>query len=431
MNPFVDIPDEQEQEPTKITVRGLSGLENIGNTCYMNSVIQCLNSLDLFRSYLLNREFYERQLYSNKMDVMAQNKRKKAGLVNDAKVAIGGEETIIKAVSHLLTVKLAKLFEKMWHRNYSIKPVSLKKVIGNTCSTFSGYRQNDSHELLNLILDTVHEETKSKVKVIYPRVPTDVENYVQVKRECTEKITDESLVPEERERYLSYLKQYRSTHLSSAIISDAYLFWKKYIEKSYSLITDLFTGLLYSKITCEICKNVTWAFDPFTNLSLPTPDFGNIHIHDILQKFVGEELLDNQDKYFCTECNKKVDAVKETRIWEPPNILIIHLKRFKIMGPTIVNKTLASVKFPIENLDISSYMSPIHIVGKTVYDLRAISDHNGSTCNSGHYVAYCKNSLSGLWYKFNDERVIHIPNEYVEEEIVTKDAYLLFYERRL
>ena len=55
--------EEEKVERLKVTVRGLSGLENIGNTCYMNSIIQCLTSLDFLRSWLLKNK-YEKQLYS-------------------------------------------------------------------------------------------------------------------------------------------------------------------------------------------------------------------------------------------------------------------------------------------------------------------------------------------------------------------------------
>lgn len=424
--------EEEKAERLKVTVRGLSGLENIGNTCYMNSIIQCLTSLDFLRSWLLKNK-YEKQLYSNKVDQIAEIKRKKDGLPDNTQVVIKKTD-VEEAVESSIVKKLAELIQKMWYRNYSYRPLALKKAIGEKCQLFAGYRQNDSQELLSLILDSIHEETKTPVKVIFPNVPEGVETYLKVKSECTERINDESLSPEEREKFLAYLKQFRNTHINDAIISDSYLFWKKYIMKSHSIITDLFTGLFYSKIICKECNNITWAFDPFTTLSLPTQEHGEATLEDLLKKFVTPELLDNQDKYFCTECNKKVDAIKKIHIWEPPNILIVQLKRFKVTevrpGYGMTSKTYSTIKFPTENLNIAEYTSDIHPIKNTVYDLYAISDHSGS-CNSGHYIAYCKNSINGLWYGFNDERVFHVPNADLEKEVVTKNAYILFYVRRI
>ncbi|XP_061433105.1 ubiquitin carboxyl-terminal hydrolase 43-like [Lethenteron reissneri] len=60
------------------------------------------------------------------------------------------------------------------------------------------------------------------------------------------------------------------------------------------------------------------------------------------------------------------------------------------------------------------------------YDLYAVCNHNGRLLQSGHYTAFCKNSLDGQWYCFDDSAV-----EAVEEErVCTRAAYILFYQRR-
>lgn len=46
----------------------------------------------------------------------------------------------------------------------------------------------------------------------------------------------------------------------------------------------------------------------------------------------------------------------------------------------------------------------------------------GSLCAS----AYCRNSVDGLWYSYDDISVNSVP----EAELCTRGAYILFYQRR-
>ena len=70
----------------------------------------------------------------------------------------------------------------------------------------------------------------------------------------------------------------------------------------------------------------------------------------------------------------------------------------------------------------STYLKEIHDL---TYDLYAVSNHSGSL-NFGHYTAMCKNEISGKWYEYNDSSV-HTCNM---NEIVSENAYVLYYKRR-
>jgi ubiquitin C-terminal hydrolase len=83
------------------------------------------------------------------------------------------------------------------------------------------------------------------------------------------------------------------------------------------------------------------------------------------------------------------------------------------------------VDFPVQNLDVSSYIQDKSIQGPIYYDLYAVSNHYGSL-NGGHYTAFCYNALAGKWYDFNDSAV----SSASLDEIVSNGAYLLFYRRR-
>jgi len=416
-----------DEERKKLIVRGLSGLRNQGNTCYMNSILQCLSNLNPFRAWLMKERFVEK-MTQNVVDKLGDEKRKKENIADDVSVKI--KKTQIDEICKTTIVyRLAELLKTMWSQNATITPKSFKYVVGQQCEMFRGFSQNDSQEILNLVLDRIHEETKSEVMVTFKNVPQGVLQYVQVKKECNDKLNNDDLDIDEKEKYLAYLTEYRKSHIEDAVISEAYLYWKNYIKNSHSIITDLFTGLFFSKITCSECKSVTGSFEPFTILSVQTKEDGETTLDESLSQFTKEELLNGTNQYSCSECNKKVDAHKKMYIWEPPNILIIQLKRFK-NDSWRTTKTSSKVVFPIDNFDIKNYLSDLHAVNETEYDLWGISEHRG-TCNYGHYVAYCKNGINNKWYEYNDDDVVHIPHDELEKEVITKNAYILFYVRKI
>lgn len=59
------------------------------------------------------------------------------------------------------------------------------------------------------------------------------------------------------------------------------------------------------------------------------------------------------------------------------------------------------------------------------YDLYAVCNHHGGM-HGGHYTAYCRNSVDGEWYSYDDSSVDLVP----KEEVCTRGAYILFYQRR-
>ena len=104
-------------------------------------------------------------------------------------------------------------------------------------------------------------------------------------------------------------------------------------------------------------------------------------------------------------------------------MLVICLKRFSY-NRYWRDKLDTHVEFPTRDLDMSPYIiNSQH--GKAVYDLVAVSNHYGGM-GGGHYTAYAKNKDDGRWYYFDDASVSNAS----EDSVVTKAAYVLFYQRR-
>lgn len=104
-----------------------------------------------------------------------------------------------------------------------------------------------------------------------------------------------------------------------------------------------------------------------------------------------------------------------------PNYLVVQLKRFNNNN----NKITSLVKFPLDDLDLTKYISvEKEDPNNYIYTCYAVNYHSGST-NSGHYWAACR-GINNKWSMFNDADVSRCKTS----DIVTKDAYVLFYYRK-
>ncbi|KFO85952.1 Ubiquitin carboxyl-terminal hydrolase 31, partial [Buceros rhinoceros silvestris] len=170
------------------------------------------------------------------------------------------------------------------------------------------------------------------------------------------------------------------------------------------------------------------------------------------QLYTKEEQLAPDDAWRCPHCKQLQQGSITLSLWTLPDVLIIHLKRFRQEGDRRM-KLQNMVKFPLSGLDMTphvvknrqrrwslpSHWSPWrrpYGLGRDpedyIYDLYAVCNHHG-TMQGGHYtgkypaiLSYCKNSVDGQWYCFDDSDVQQLP----ENEVCKQTAYILFYQRR-
>ncbi|KDR80672.1 hypothetical protein GALMADRAFT_241045 [Galerina marginata CBS 339.88] len=188
---------------------GTLGLGNMGNTCFMNSALQCLAHTKELTDYFLSGVFEDE-------------------LNRDNPLGMGG--AIAEAFGSLL--------QRVWAEtgpSTSYSPREFKSQLQRFAPQFSGYQQHDSQELVAFLLDGLHEDLNRVLKKPYVEKP-DWEGGGDVE-----------------------------------MVKLAQKSWEGYMMRNDSVIVDLFQGQYQSTLVCPECQKVSITFDPFMYLTLPLP----------------------------------------------------------------------------------------------------------------------------------------------------------------
>ncbi|XP_043585678.1 ubiquitin carboxyl-terminal hydrolase 31-like [Bombus pyrosoma] len=183
---------------------------------------------------------------------------------------------------------------------------------------------------------------------------------------------------------------------------------------------------------------------------------GAVTLEECFDLYTRAEILGAEDAWHCPYCNKKQEVVKKLGLWSLPDILVIHLKRFRQQSKQrSTSKLTMLVDFPLYGFDMTPHLahngvqahnnvsslgglgwSPwkkprprqqnIPKYDENVYDLYAICNHHGQDLQGGHYTAFCRNPYDTQWYCFDDTRVEAVN----DTNLITNAAYMLFYQRR-
>lgn len=350
---------QASQEKTdKYSGKGLTGLANLGNTCFLNSCCQCLSHMYELNDYL-DKDTFKKHL----------NKK---------------PETLI-------LLEWNKLRKMIWSENCIIKPggfvTSIQKVARiKDKSIFTGFAQNDLTEFLIFMIDCFHTAIQRKVQM---NISGDAQSETDI------------------------------------LAQKCFNMMKTMYGNEYSEFLQLFYGISISKIETETGDYINATPEPFLMLDLALPQQSHTNnkpctLKECLDQYTKAERLDGDNKYYHEEKDEKVVAKKQMHFWSLPDVLIITLKRFS----NSVRKNQCLVDYPLENLDMSSYVIG-YDKNSYVYDLFGICNHSGGVFG-GHYTAYVKNANS-KWYHFNDSSVNEIKTP---KKMISPMSYCLFYRKK-
>ncbi|XP_016199520.1 ubiquitin carboxyl-terminal hydrolase 22 [Arachis ipaensis] len=389
---------------------GLRGLNNLGNTCFMNSVLQALLHTPPLRNYFLsdrhNRYFCQRK--SNAGDGVGSNGPKRRGGNS------GGSNG-----SNNARVCLACDMDAMFSAAFSgdrvpYSPAKFLYSWWQHAANLASYEQQDAHEFFISMLDGIHE------KVEKDRRKLDSEG----SGDCC-------------------------------------------------IAHRVFSGILRSDVMCMACGFTSTTYDPCIDISLDlepnqvgstkkaaatsnhscngesdlmssSQNCGTSTLVGCLERFTRAERLGSDQKFFCQQCQVRQETLKQMSIRKLPLVSCFHIKRFEHSSTRKMSRKVDRyLQFPF-SLDMAPYLSSSILRSRfgnrifpfdgdepdapndlsSEFELFAVVTHSGKL-DAGHYVTYLR--LSNQWYKCDDAWITR-----VDENIVrAAQGYMMFYVQKM
>ncbi|GAA5801145.1 hypothetical protein HPULCUR_006587 [Helicostylum pulchrum] len=418
------------------------GLENFGNTCYSNSVVQALYFCKPFRQCVLN--FPQA---STAQICTPQTTNVSSPSVNNSNNNSNNGHSYFPSTSSSSTSSSPAINgTRVNGTSTPLKETSSNKsrssVNGNAASTPTPAAEKDQNNIN--IAPGMEDTLFSSLKDLFWKISTN-----KKKTGVIAPVNFINKVKKENELFRSSMHQDAHEFLNytlNTIADDVQKYQQRISEEQDSIDSDsnttetstsskpkttwvhqLFEGVFSNETKCLSCETVTSRDESFMDLSIDVEM--NSSITSCLRQFSASETLCHKNKYFCDVCSGLQEAERRMKIKKLPNILALHLKRFKYQEQLQKYiKLTYRVVFPFE-LRLFNTSDDTEDADR-MYELWAIVVHIGSGPHHGHYVAIIKNN--GQWMLFDDDVVTQIQEEDIQKYFSdlpgSGSGYVLFYQ---
>ncbi|XP_039111210.1 ubiquitin carboxyl-terminal hydrolase 1 isoform X2 [Hyaena hyaena] len=409
------------------------GLNNLGNTCYLNSILQVLYFCPGFKSgvkHLFN-------IISRKKEALKDEASQK-DKGNCKEDSLASYELICSLQSLIISVEQLQasflLNPEKYTDELATQPRRLLNTLRELNPMYEGYLQHDAQEVLQCILGNIQETCqllkKEEVKNVV-ELSTKVEEKPHQKEEMSGINTIEMDSMRHSEDYKEKLPKGNGKRKNDIEFGNI----KKKIKASkehqsleenqrqtrskrkatgaeqigFELVEKLFQGQLVLRTRCLECESLTERREDFQDISVPVQEDELSKVEEsseispepktemktlrwAISQFASVERIVGEDKYFCENCRHYTEAERSLLFDKMPEVITIHLKCFAASGlefdcyggglSKINTPLLTPLKLSLEEWSTKPTNDS--------YGLFAVVMHSGITISSGHYTASVK-----------------------------------------
>jgi ubiquitin C-terminal hydrolase len=337
---------------------GTVGLANLGNTCYMNSVVQALLAVGEWRQFFMN-VVVSSDGGSSAINLPALRNIERRDTL-DCFTALSARKAAVPADELSLSLEMHKLMRVLWSGKWRCATAyGFLRAVWHYFPAMANFRQQDAQEFWCLLRDQLHTELAKQPSgrtIVSRTFGGTLRSRITCPR-CGH--TSDTLTPLLE---LSLGIQHPSSSSGGSRSSPR-----------GSRSSALLSGASSSTTTLGYC----------------------------LARFGDEERIDG---YACERCKRSVRASKQLRIVQLPKVLCIVLKRFGYTMSGTLRKDSSLVRFALRDFDVAPVCAddlPRGALPNTRYALRSIVAHHGRGISQGHYTAMM--ACSG-----DSERFVHL-----------------------